>query len=72
VVIKSLQTHTQGLDIFGTYEPDTTQGVTDHCKPGWVVCNIGAHHGFFSLLMSKIIGTGGYCFAFEPFSENYI
>jgi len=57
--------------IFGTYEPDITQAVTEHCKPGWVVCDIGAHHGYFSLLMSKIIGTGGYCFAFEPLSENY-
>ena len=57
--------------IFGTHEPDITQAVTDLCKPGWVVCDIGAHHGYFSLLMSNIIGAGGYCFAFEPFSENY-
>lgn len=57
--------------ILGTYEPDTTKAVTDHCKPGWVVCDIGAHHGYFSLLMSKIIGARGYCFAYEPFSENY-
>ena len=57
--------------IFGTYEPDITQAVTDQCKTGWVVCDIGAHHGYFSLLMSKIIGAGGYCFTFEPLSENY-
>ena len=57
--------------IFGTYEPDITQAITDHCKPGWVVCDIGAHHGYFSLLMSKIIGAGGYCIAFEPFLKNY-
>jgi len=57
--------------IFGTYEPDITQAVTDHCKPGWVVCDIGAHHGYFSLLMSKNIGTDGHCFAFEPLLENY-
>ncbi len=57
--------------IFGTYEPDIAQAITDHCKSGWVVYDIGAHHGYFSLLMSKIIGKGGYCFAFEPLPENY-
>jgi len=35
-------------------------------KPGMTVIDIGAHHGFYALLMSKCVRRSGRVFAFEP------
>ena len=35
-------------------------------KPGMTVLDIGAHHGFYTILASKRIGLHGNVFAFEP------
>jgi len=35
-------------------------------RPGMTVIDIGAHHGFYTLLMSKRVGRSGRVFAFEP------
>jgi FkbM family methyltransferase len=35
-------------------------------KPGMTVIDIGAHHGFYTLLMSKCVRESGRVFAFEP------
>src|SRR5687768_1994453 len=38
-------------------------------RPGDVVFDIGAHLGFYTLLLSKLAGEGGKVFAFEPNPE---
>jgi FkbM family methyltransferase len=35
-------------------------------KPGMTVLDIGAHHGFYTLLASGLVGSTGRIFAFEP------
>lgn len=39
-------------------------------KPGSVVFDIGANIGFFSLLASRLVGTHGAVYAFEPHPRN--
>ena len=35
-------------------------------QPGMTVLDIGAHHGFYTLLLSRAVGSRGRVFAFEP------
>jgi len=53
------------------YEPQVVKALIEHCKPGMVACDIGAHLGYFTLLLSRLVQPGGYVYAFEPFTENY-
>ena len=39
-------------------------------KPGMVVFDVGAHHGFYSLCFSRWVGPAGRVVAFEPFPQN--
>lgn len=57
--------------ILGFYELDITKILKKYCKPGMVVCDIGAHHGYFSMIMAKLVGETGHCYAFEANSHNY-
>lgn len=50
----------------GVWEPGETNIVKEHCKPGFVVFDIGANIGYFTLLMSREVGPGGHVHAFEP------
>jgi FkbM family methyltransferase len=40
-----------------------------YVRPGRVVLDVGAHFGFYTLLLSKLVGEGGKVFAFEPNPE---
>lgn len=53
------------------YETQVVKALIEHCKPGMVACDIGAHLGYFTLLLSRLIPPGGYVYAFEPFADNY-
>jgi FkbM family methyltransferase len=35
-------------------------------QPGMTVLDIGAHHGFYTLLLARMVGSRGIVFAFEP------
>jgi tRNA (mo5U34)-methyltransferase len=37
-----------------------------HLQPGMKVLDIGAHHGFYSLLASRSVGDSGRVYSFEP------
>lgn len=37
-----------------------------YIKPGMIVLDVGANFGFFSLIMSRLVGPAGRVFAFEP------
>jgi len=56
--------------IFGEYEPTIVNVVSELCKPGMIVIDIGAHYGYFSMIMAKLVGPGGRCIAFEPSPGN--
>lgn len=52
--------------IAGTYEPEKTNCITETTKEGMVVLDVGAHVGYFSLIMARLVGPKGKVFSFEP------
>ncbi|MDJ0979420.1 MAG: FkbM family methyltransferase [Erythrobacter sp.] len=50
----------------GFWEFWVTEAVCELVKPGMVVADIGANHGYFSLLMAELVGPEGFVHAFEP------
>jgi FkbM family methyltransferase len=50
----------------GGFENAEVCFVERYLKPGMTVLDIGAHHGFYSLLASSKVGSKGQVFAFEP------
>lgn len=59
---------TAGPLYFGgsVYEPETTDFFVAHLKPGDVFVDIGANHGYFTMLAAAIVGPRGRVEAFEP------
>jgi len=54
---------------FGTHELDVQSLIAEIVKPGMNVYNIGAHVGFFTLILSRLVGPEGKVVAFEPNPE---
>jgi len=50
----------------GHFERAESQFVESFLKPGMTVLDIGAHHGYYSLLASQKVGPTGRVIAFEP------
>jgi FkbM family methyltransferase len=57
--------------VFGTYEPEVIGVLQQVVQRNWVVFDVGAHIGYFALLLSKLVGPHGKVFAFEPLPENF-
>lgn len=58
---------TTGMNFLtGKYEPEKTATLAAEVRPGDVVFDIGAHVGYFTVLMSQAVGTAGRVYAFEP------
>jgi FkbM family methyltransferase len=55
---------------FGVFEPSLTQFMIRTIKPGDTVVDLGANHGYFTLLMSKLVGETGRVIAIEAFPET--
>ena len=58
--------------ILGKYEPEKTRAVSERVKKNYVIYDIGAHVGYFTVLMSKLSGSKGKVFAFEPRPINLL
>jgi FkbM family methyltransferase len=52
------------------YEPAVTAAITRLATPGAVCADLGAHIGYFTLLMAKLSGDEGRVFSFEASPEN--
>jgi FkbM family methyltransferase len=50
----------------GRFETAEVAFVDRFLQPGMTVLDVGAHHGYYSLLASKRVGARGKVFAFEP------
>ena len=50
----------------GNFEEAERQFVERFLRPGMIVLDIGAHHGFYTLLASRKVGKKGKVIAFEP------
>jgi len=57
--------------IYGNWEPEVTKAMTEVVHEGDVAIDIGAHLGYYALILSKIVGPTGRVIAFEPMPENY-
>jgi FkbM family methyltransferase len=57
--------------IYGNWEPVATQAVLSYAKRGMCVFDIGAHLGYYSLLLAKCVGTVGRVVSFEPSPGNF-
>ena len=55
-----------GLYLNGVYESSITNFLKAHLKSNMVFVDVGAHIGYYSLLASKLVGSGGAVYAFEP------
>ena len=70
---KGLRINASGTNagyVLGTEEPKIQAALAAVCRPGWTCYDLGAHIGFFSLLMARTVGADGLVVAFEPLSEN--
>jgi FkbM family methyltransferase len=56
---------------YGTWEPEVVEVILSQVKPGMTVLDIGAHSGFYALLLSKLVGPTGKVIAFEPLPSNH-
>jgi len=59
------------LSLNGIYEPMETALIQQLIGPGDNVVDIGAHIGYYTLIMSKLVGPTGTVFAFEPDKTNF-
>lgn len=50
----------------GVWEQDTTRFLRSYIKPGMQICEVGSNIGYFTILMSSLVGEKGYIHAFEP------
>ena len=50
----------------GAYESETVEIVKRIARPGMTALDIGAHVGYYTTLLSKLVGDAGRVIAFEP------
>ena len=59
------------LSIFKIYEPNQTEIVKKYVHEGDIVIDIGAHVGYYTLLMAQLVGENGKVYSFEPDPVNF-
>jgi FkbM family methyltransferase len=57
--------------IYGTWEPEIVKAVTQVVHRGFVAIDVGAHLGYYALILSRIVGSNGRVIAFEPIPSNF-
>jgi FkbM family methyltransferase len=55
--------------LYGEWEGPVTQLLCREIRPGMTAIDVGAHIGYFTLIMAKRVGKEGRIFAFEPNRE---
>lgn len=53
------------------YEPETREMLRKTLRPGMVALDIGAHVGFYAVLMADLVGPGGRVYCIEAHRPNY-
>ena len=59
------------LSTRGYYEPAVLEIIKRELKEGDVLVEIGAHLGYYTLILSKLVGPAGKIYAFEPDPNNF-
>lgn len=57
--------------LLGTYAPPKAEALTGLVGPGDVVCDVGAHMGYFTAIAALRAGPTGRVYAFEPRPLNH-
>jgi FkbM family methyltransferase len=57
--------------LFGDFELAETQFMQRYLRPGMTVLDIGAHHGYYSLLAAAAVGSRGAVHSFEPSPREF-
>jgi FkbM family methyltransferase len=60
-----------GLSIHKIHEPLVTDFIKKEVKDNFIVVDIGAHIGYYTLMFAKLVGENGKVFSFEPDPENF-
>lgn len=55
----------------GTYQSHITRAMRSHVRPGDVCFDLGAHVGYFALVLARLAGPAGHVYAFEPDPRNF-
>lgn len=55
----------------GLWEPLQTELITRLVRPHQTVVDVGAHVGYHTILLSKLVGAEGVVYAFEPAPDNH-
>jgi len=56
---------------FGTFEPWTFDTLDRIVRPGFVVIELGACYGAFTIHLSRLVGPTGRVYGFEPFPKYF-
>jgi len=56
---------------FGLAEAEECKLISQLCRPGMSVVDVGANLGFYSLLLARHVGPAGRVWAFEPDPANF-
>ncbi len=59
-----------GLYVANRYEPRVCRAVEQIVQPGWTCVDAGAHIGYMTLLLARLVGERGRVIAFEAWPEN--
>ena len=59
-----------GAYLDGSYEPQVSETIVKVVQPRWVCVDVGAHIGYYTLLLAKLVGENGRVIAFEAHAEN--
>jgi FkbM family methyltransferase len=51
---------------YGVFDPELSAALWELLGPGQIALDVGAHLGYFSLLMARRVGPSGRVYAFEP------
>lgn len=55
----------------GTFEAKETEFVRNFIRPGQVCFDIGANFGWYTILLSRLVGSEGHVHAFEPIPHTF-
>lgn len=59
------------VPFMGSFEKKETDYVRRIVKPGWVCVDVGACFGWYSILLSRAVGSTGQVHVFEPVRSNF-
>jgi FkbM family methyltransferase len=71
-VSKNKHSNSNCLFLDPEYEKNETNLIKRLVQPDWIAIDIGANFGWYSILLSSLVGPKGKVIAFEPVPESYL